>query len=89
MNKEPYRTYLQVVIEAMTKVYGDTLWDTSTDVRMAEAVIKALRPYLYFHPLKISNEEWLTWRKEFLEKLGIEDPDADDLRIPRRISGLG
>lgn len=63
MNKLGKRKYVKLVAETLTEVYGDTLREGGTDVKMAEAVIRELKRFLYFHPLDMKADEYREWKK--------------------------
>ena len=64
MNKLGYRKYVQLVADILTNEYGDTLRDYGTDVKMAEAVVKGLDEFLYFHEHDLPYNEFRKWKKE-------------------------
>lgn len=61
------RAYVQRVADVLVDTYGDTLKESGTDVKMAQAVIKSLTEFLFFHPFDISLQEFSKWRKKRLE----------------------
>jgi hypothetical protein len=63
MNKLGQRRYIQLIAETLVSVYGDTLKEQGTDVKMAEAVIRTLDEYLYFHPHDMNYNEYRKWKK--------------------------
>ena len=64
MNKLSKRQYLKLISTAMTGAYGKTLREYGTDLKMAEAVLKELTPYLYFRKENMPDSEWLDYVAE-------------------------
>lgn len=62
---------LKKITEALVDEYGDTLCDSDTDIKMAEAVFKVIKPYIRIHPLNERNT--YSWRESFLKERGYED----------------
>ena len=60
MNKLGKREYTMLVADVLVKVNGPSEW--GTDVKMAEAVVKKLKRFLYFHPMDISLKEYREWK---------------------------
>lgn len=54
--------------EVFRNTYGNTLWEGDTDIVMAKAVLRKLRPYLYVSDTDISDEQFNNWRKKFTEQ---------------------
>ena len=48
MNKLTKYEYIQLIVYSMTKEYGGTLSIHNTDIKMADTVLKNLKPYLHF-----------------------------------------
>lgn len=63
MNKLGKREYIQLIADTLVESYGETLKEYGTDVSMAEAIIKKLTPYLYFHPCDMNYQEFRKWKK--------------------------
>ena len=64
MNKLGKRDYIKLISEILTETYGDTLKEYGTDVVMAEAVVKGLDEYLYFHTYDMDYNEFKKWKKK-------------------------
>lgn len=61
------KEYLQLICESLVREYGGTLVDGDTDLIMAKAVLRSLRPYLRFSQYDLSDSEFKAWREEFTE----------------------
>lgn len=62
MNKLSKIQYIMLIADAMTDEYGGTLMEDGTDIKMAKAVLKKLKPYLFFSSElkadKVAYEKW-------------------------------
>jgi len=57
------KEYIKLIADVLVKNYGDTLKESGTDVRMAQAVVSKLKDHLQFHPVDISINEFRKWCK--------------------------
>lgn len=64
MNKLGEKKYVMGIADVLAEVYGSSLKEYGTDVKMAEAVVEYLREYLYFHSLDISKKEFDDWKNK-------------------------
>lgn len=63
MNKLSKRQYIVLIAKTLTKSYGSTLVEYDTDIELAKAVVKKLAPYLFFHPIDMTDREWKSWKR--------------------------
>lgn len=70
-----YRQALMKIASAMVREYGDDLIMTDTDLKMARAVIRKMRPNIVFaSPETVDKEEFIKWRKGLANKaLSLDD----------------
>ena len=61
------RQYIKLIADALVDQYGNTLKEYGTDVDMAEAVVKKLKKYLYFHHKDIPAAEFKEWKRKRAE----------------------
>ena len=61
----PKNKLIKDICEVFYKTYGDTLMWYDTDIVMAKAVLRKLRPYLYVSDMDISDKQFNNWRKKF------------------------
>lgn len=55
---------IELITNALNEVYGNTLWEDNTDLRMAKAVLKKLSPYLLIdNKIDMTEEEFKKWKK--------------------------
>lgn len=62
MTKLGEKEYICLIADTLTDSYGSTLREYNTDITLAEDVLEALRPYLLFHPLDITEEDFERWK---------------------------
>lgn len=63
MNKLGKREYVKLIAGPLNRVYGETLVESDTDLRMANAVLKALNDYLFFDKHDMTDEEFKQWKR--------------------------
>jgi len=66
----PKNELCKLICEVFLNTYGNTLWEDNTDLIMAKALIKKLKPWLHKSGSDMSDLEFVKWRKRFVEKLG-------------------
>jgi len=88
MHKLGRRQYLQMFCESLVATYGNTLVEGDTDLKMATALMRKLRRYLFFHPLEMSDKEWIKWRKAFLlRNMNRVEAEWDELGLTIKVPG--
>lgn len=65
-NKIPKNKLIKSLCEVFRITYGNTLWEGDTDIVMAKAALKKLKPYLYVSDSDISDKEFNNWRNKFI-----------------------
>jgi len=65
MHKLGKREYVQKIAKVIRKAYGDDeIKDYGMDVKLAEAIVRSLRPFLCFHVVDISIEDYKKWKQK-------------------------
>lgn len=72
--------YLKLITETLLEVYGNTLWETGTDIKMAKAVYKKLSSYLPVKKAKHNKQNWKAWRLKLLDDICNVDLELLDSR---------
>jgi len=86
MHKLGRREYLKMLCETLVSEYGGTLTEGDTDLDMAEAVMRKMRKYLFFHSRDMSAADWKKWRRKFLSDCGNDyGLDTREIRVPGKL----
>lgn len=64
MSKLGKKEYIMMIADALLDEYGGTLIEDQTDIKMAKAVLKKLKPFLFFHPCDVPDAAYNKWLAE-------------------------
>lgn len=71
MHKLGKKEYLMMIADALVSEYGSTLIEEGTDIKMAKATLRKLKPFLFFHPSDVSDKDYNKWLTERNVEVGI------------------
>lgn len=62
--------YIMKIADTLVNVYGETLMEGETDIRMAKSAFNKIKKYLFIHPHK-NTKKYARWKKLRMLRSGL------------------